>query len=355
MIFETDKDFYKAVKRDYDRKTNHMDCFAYKYFKKRKDRMADKYIQNNSWVNKYIKKIDFSKLTGWSDYTKKFPRTDHPHRPDQYDLICAAYKLFNKGMIDIDKAKSVFIFIAEKKDDTIRMCRTVRNGSADDVLKEYENLSDNLLRKNVIKEYLRRRFAETSLDDINMLYEYFLYKGISSDQALSKDHTEKCRELFELLLASGSDKVFVPLYIDPSSGAGVYIIGNRYIRKRKKQLPELKNCSVYTAAFAAVERDVFSESSILLSYDLKRFENVQDAFDDFNDKNEHYESYQFINPETDDLYVTIKERFGETDFLRFFNPPEAGRSPGKESIIRTEKMLEQQEIKEKYEESWGQK
>lgn len=126
-------------------------------------------------------------------------------------------------------------------------------------------------------------------DEFEMLYEYSLYSGNSENSEavtdpaqINGEYTEKCTRLYDSLLREKCADAFVPLYIDPNTGAGVYIIGkNRFSEDEKAPDEVCFVCVILFAMVDAVSRlDDCSDYDISLSMTVKkRFRSVGKAFD----------------------------------------------------------------------------
>ena len=126
-------------------------------------------------------------------------------------------------------------------------------------------------------------------DEFEMLYEYSLYSGksegsetVTDSAQINGEYTEKCTRLYDSLLREKCTDAFVPLYIEPNTGAGVYIIGkNRFSEEEKASEDACFVCVIFFAMVDAVSRlDACSDYDISLSMTVKkRFRSVGKAFD----------------------------------------------------------------------------
>lgn len=148
-------------------------------------------------------------------------------------------------------------------------------------------------------------------DEFEMLYEYSLYSGKSeqsetagSTAQINSEYIEKCTRLYDSLLCKKCSDAFVPLYIDPNTGAGVYIIGSKRFAEDKRTSSDA--CFVCVIFFGMV--DAISKTKDHSDYDIslsmtvkKQFRSVGKAFDYFSASvtgQNVYENYPNENNET---------------------------------------------------------
>lgn len=86
-------------------------------------------------------------------------------------------------------------------------------------------------------------------------------EGVNFERKLDDpEYREACERLFEQLKKEGQDKVFIPLEIDPASGAGVYIIGRKnYPVEFKKRRKMEEACCCRCLVFESVSMDKDAE------------------------------------------------------------------------------------------------
>lgn len=147
-------------------------------------------------------------------------------------------------------------------------------------------------------------------DEFEMLYDFNLFSGKSGQSEatggtaqLTGEFIEKCTRFYDSLLRENCSDAFVPLYIDPNTGAGVYIIGsNRFSEDKKASSDACYVCVIFFAMVDAVSKgDDCSDYDISMSMTVKkRFRSVGKAFDFFNARvleKDVYENYPDENNE----------------------------------------------------------
>lgn len=397
--FKTTTEFYEALKKDFDshkameeteaaekfsEKTYDAEflkqSFVYTYFAKWKAKKADKCVGNKEWVDRYIINVDFNdKNAKKSIYS------------DKYVLLFAAHKLYTNGTIDIDKYRSVFEKIAEKEGGTKKLIKqfnevinkVINEGINKDkeskINEAYEKLAYKLL-SGVIGDKFTQKLGSSEkkggedepeedpdrLDEFNMLYEYCMRKGEDGagvDNALSEENIKQYQELYEFLLSIEKDNVFVPLYVDPSCGAAVYILGSGHLnlsKREKAELPNLKNCGVYTSCFDSIvgyddyydiKCGTVKGVNMMFKYELKSFDSVMAAFADLKDHlvTDDVEEGGYLGYQNNNYtcYDSVKERFGDCSLLRCFDSPKETETVKDKYITAAEKAKEQED-KKKY-------
>lgn len=367
MIKDRD-DFYDALWNNYISlpEKERENSFVYRYLKKKKDSRAevigrstidlydyasqkkkDKYILLKS---AYLALVRHNNITEqeYSDILKsligtKDKATGELKAPAKYEKLC--------GKEAIEKAEEMFErrFLMGCVSDFFYNLgyRTNRNSEHGQSVK---------LPNKHLKE-------DGYNDEFEMLYEYSLYSGKSEQSETATDtaqingeYMEKCTRLYDSLLRENCSDAFVPLYIDPNTGAGVYIIGsNRFSEDEKTSSDACFVCVILFAMVDAVSKpDAYSNYDISLSMTVKkRFRSVGKAFDFFNARvsgQDVYENYPDENnemlPEDIDecfnLYFISKE---ENEDMYRRNIGRIFREKEAEAIREVEKL---EELKRKY-------
>lgn len=317
--FRNKKEFYDMLWADYQEyrrkvndkeysKANMQKCFIYGYTLEKKTRKAKALAEDADGFETYLK--DFS---GENDGQKK-------KRCDKFILLCAA-----KQVCGADTARfgGIFSKVAERENGGERYTELFKT----DPDRAYEELSYKLLCGNIQDMFLKKGYKQPRYnadgellesakptvsakdggdgyaDEIELMYGYFVHAGgdsiaAGSQAEISDEYIGKCEKLYERLLKTDSGMEFIPLYIDPSSGAGVYIIGDGIPKTGSKKY------HVYILSFnwfGGYESDEDAEGiyeTLDSQYDMKSFESVREAFKSFSEKvggDEYYFTYTGYN------------------------------------------------------------
>lgn len=344
----------RANKKVYD-KESMQECFIYSYYKNKKTRKANELAESADKFREYSK------------YTR-----------DKFVLLCAAHRLWkNDASACFEIFEEVFSKAAERENGG----KHFRELFKTDPDQAYEELSYKLLCGVVQDMFDKRGYRQPkydedgrelgqsprrvspeprkdvyNTDEIELLYKFCEYTEnggmyIDKPSALTEEHRKACDKLYSFLRSADSGGVFIPLYIDPTSGAGVYIIGDRNFHKANS-----KECHVYIMSFIGCdpENEYFEELDGTVgdfSYEIKRYESVRDAFDKLeeglNNAEEPYcESYTRYNSKhcsailADDI---LKDELGER-FIKFMTDRDSKmkRLGEEQEQLRKNAILEQE-------------
>lgn len=330
-------------------------CFYYRYLKKRKSEQAAAIVNSK----------DSEELL--ADYAART-------KPNKFVLLRAAYLSFKNGRITADAYKKHFARVSDGKKKTAELMAADIT-TADDA-KEFNDALEKQLLKNLVSDFfdnagfkkgadnveqyfdknkkiasntrIRSKYSKHSksldkyTDDIDMLYCYLQYKNAELSDApaaysagLSETFKNDCAELFRSLCKSSESDVFMPLYFDPVSGAGVFIIGKeRFYKSLKEELTE--NCAACIVHFSHVSVDIepsVNETLMDLCMYVDICENVSAAFEEFEDG---VASEAYLTDLSDENVIG-KDIFNDKRFSVQF---------GKKMSLR-ETMIAEQSIKEK--------
>ena len=179
-----------------------------------------------------------------------------------------------------------------------------------------------------------------------MLYSYLQYKSAElSDEPVSRSaeingaFKNECAELFRSLSRDPECNVFVPLYFDPVSGAGIFIIGKeRFDDELRGEVTE--NCAACIVHFSDISVDVeMSYGNTVMSLDMyvDICRDVSSAFDEFESGVET-QSYLV---DYSDVNEVGKDTYTDGRFYGRFRPLMSLRGE-----MAAEKLREKQDIEE---------
>lgn len=323
--FRNKKDFYDTLWADYQEyktkvtqkeysKERMRECFIYKYYLDNKTQKAKALAENADSFEKYLK--DY---LGENDEHKK-------KRCDKFILLCAAKQICGE---DKERFGEIFSKVTESENGGKHYTELFKT----DPDQAYEELTYKFLCGTVQDMFLKKGYKQPKYDgegneigssteppqeispknskdgytdEIEMMYKFFANAGIDSVSAdsraeISDEYIGKCEKLYNRLLEDKIDStnVFIPLYIDPSSGAGVYIIGDDRPKTGSKK------CYVYILSFCDCDEylsgeDAYGEKyeTLYSQYEMKIFENVREAFNAFSENvngEAYYSNYTDYN------------------------------------------------------------
>lgn len=306
-------EFYDALWNDYINRSerDRINSFIYCYFKKNKDIRAETIGRSRESVNDYSQKkrrdkyillksaylavVRYNVMTmqDYSDILKSLMGTKLPAK---YESLSERTKL--------DRAEEMFE-------------RRFLMGCVNDY---FYNLGYRSGRKDEYGQSVRcpnRQLKEDGYnDELEMLYEFIKFSGrtehihtqIHTGNA-DEEYIAKCTKLYDILIREKRKDAFVPLYVDRSTGAGIYIIGsNRFDKEtfcflQKKDTEICYVCIIYFYEAEAISRILnLPEDEISISmWVKKRYLSVRKAFDEFAklvSEKELYENYPFENDGT---------------------------------------------------------
>lgn len=158
-------------------------------------------------------------------------------------------------------------------------------------------------------------------DEFLMLHEFnkFTDRNGQNEQAgnpvhsgeITDEYIGKCTELYYSLLRDKQTNVFVPLHIDSSTGAGIYIIGSeRFPMDKDKELCHICIvCFDWVDVFQSESEKVADEIELHTSV-IKSYDSVPRAFKDFTKLQSNQEFFSRYPLENDDMCPDgIDDRF----------------------------------------------
>lgn len=306
-------DFYDALWSDHANRSDKdkINSFVYLYFKKNKDIRAEIIGRSRETVDEYsrqkrrdkyillksaylaVVRYNVMTIQGYSAILKTLLGVKLPAK---YESLCTREEL--------DKAEEMFE-------------RRFLMGCVNDY---FYNLGYRSGRKDEYGQSVRcqnRQLKEDGYnDELEMLYEFKKFIG-KTEHINTQIHTEntdeeyiaKCTELYDTLIREKREDAFVPLYVDRSTGAGIYIIGsNRFGEDtfcflQRKDTDICYVCIIYFYQAEAISRIInLPEDEMSISMWVKdRYLSVSKAFDEFAklvSEKELYENYPFENDGT---------------------------------------------------------
>ncbi len=352
--FKNKTDLLKTLLSDYYKNSGSVEnSFIYRYLKNRKDKAALRISDDKAELYAYREK---------------------PRR-EKYILLRAAYLARKNGVIEEREYADIFAEVAKKErgagkftnmfiedpDDAQRKIEAVLiRGSVEDYF------SNQGFRVQIVKnEYApgeqspKESFLSMSadksrkkhggyIDDIEIAYEFehltagaggaSEYPQQASDAfggGVTEEHILKCGAIFNAAKASRSGDVVIPLYFEPTTGAGIYIIGNKYLKNQNDDC-----CAVFALWFSSLDQpetdgffDEFNEMPMEVMW--KAYDSVFEAFEKFPDGIDDYcINYSDLNSK-----VPLNEKY--SSFARLLvSEPERRMSARDEKIIEAEKIKE---------------
>lgn len=182
-------------------------------------------------------------------------------------------------------------------------------------------------------------------DEFRMLTAYYLENGTDGENevvrtlaSVDDEYIKKCDSLYNNMLEIGNGKAFVPLYIHPDSGAGVYIIGSENLEECSVKTD--KPCYICIINFEMLESVYSFRSDVLANVcmKIKTYPSMSKAFEDFVAISSGYEYFKNYPDENSD--------FNECKFDEHFTPLFV---TAEESQNRYKKIEEDYDGKEKEE------
>lgn len=288
-------------------------CFVYKYFKKKKDARAEVIGRSRDAVMEYAKQ----------------------KKHDKYILLKSAYLAMVENQV---LTRDEYVAIFEKLIGKNKIPNKYRNLHDATVIAEVQQTYERRFLIGCVCDffynigYRTNKYVEHSQsvklpskhlkedgynDEFEMLHDYMKYsnsdftKPVETDLALSinEEYIEKCIQLYNTVLKEKRTTIFVPLYIDPNTGAGVYIIGRDKCNKgafgnNGKNFKE--PCLVCIAGFYSVENVMNNESDSNVEVEIimlvnQVFNSVSKAFDSFKSSlstNDFYKEYPLENDDS---------------------------------------------------------
>lgn len=326
-------------------------CFIYKFQKDKKLLAAQRLAEDPKAFEDYRQRV----------------------RRDKYVLLCAAYSLWEKGTLSTDEFGEIFNTTAERENGGSRYIGLFKT----DPVLAYEEFSHHLLCGSIQDMFSKRGYKQPKYDadggliysepssdgkdgysdEIEMLYSYYEYigrgdmnvSGCASRNSGLSDQARQGAKLYGYLKTVKAGEVFIPLHIDPYSGAGVYIIGDHHT-----DAPDSEDCHVYMIHFEQEEDydDIVSGDSIFyMTYIGKRFETAEDAFGEFERLSDGVSEdlyYGYTNYNSGLSVVSVRESVGE-EFFRYIESGASLDLRQRQDTLRKKLGLEQERLeKTKY-------
>lgn len=329
------------------------ESFIYRYYKDKKTELAKELAKDPA---------------EFEAFRNSFNRSDN-----KFVLLCAARLLLENNKLSAEEYKKIFEFAKS----SIYLSRKFSADPCSE--KAYEQLSYKLICKYVDKifyddGYRQNKTAQPKndsksdrIDDIEMLYRYFLYtksEGVYAEQSAEADaeYRALCAELYGAVSALDGDTgdLYIPLFIDPTAGAGVYIIGDRNLGRIFSD-----GCGVYVKRFAVFDPDgdVYEdidedgETEVKLTFRLKKYKSVEEAFKAFDAEvsDDRKNGFMACN---EALPLELFERDGMEVFLKYigsafdieFQSREAQKQKQIDAVLKAEAEQKAKETAEAKEE-----
>lgn len=341
--FKNKTELLKTLFNDYSEHSGSVeDCFVYRYLKSRKDMTA--------------LEISVSK-------NELYAYKDKP-RHEKYILLHAAYLAWKNGVIDRREYSDFFSELAQKERGG-RIFSDMLDNDPDRAQHEFEV---RLIKGSVEDYFSNQGFracsvslgydsSETAeslltldpgksrkkhggyIDDIEMAYKFERLNksepGASPqtdvmERGFSEEYILKCNAVFNAAKASGSGEVVIPLYFEPSTGAGIYIIGSSYIKNDSSGC-----CAVYALWFSFLDAADEFDNELPMYVMCKAYSSVFEAFESFPDGMDDY----YINYADCNGSVPPNSEYDIFDRL-IGSDREYGRLSRDQRIINAEKSIE---------------
>lgn len=333
--FSSSYEFYDQLARDYKEKLGR-DQDA-KQAKRRdnddnKSDDADKLVRQSFLYQYFRQKKNLEALRVCYDKALLFSTKD------KYTLVKGAHHAYRKHIITEAEYREKFL-LANKSTKSGQKKRAELFETEHD--KAQEQLEDRLLRdcaERFIDNTLHtQRFDKYSdsksnkanparkekySDVIEMLYNFCIYKNSESESPastvqsdLNEKYIEICADLHELIRREDKWRcVFVPLYIDKDSGAGVYLIGKSHFETFAEDFTE-EYVAVCVLSFSDIVNVNTKETNISVSMKYKIHDSVVKAFAEFkNDliSKTYFDEYALNN---DDEFPSGADEYFRSRFI----------------------------------------
>ena len=349
------EEFVKALWEDYRNlpEDKREDSFIYTYFQRKKDQRAQVLARSRQELEAYIAQ----------------------KKRDKYIMLRSAYLAYKDEVISAEACLDIFqeltgtTAISKKyeklslKEQIEVICKKMERkflmGCVSDF---FQNAGYRVNKHQDVEEHIKlpdkhRKEKDGYTDDLAMLFAFYQYQGMQEVQKgdvgayinrLDAEHIEKCKQLHHILQKDDRCEIFVPLYVDMETGAGVYIIGkNKYQQYTKRNRPHkksesLNSCYACVIYFSAIFEEISEYEELNLTMMVESFDTVEEAFDRFQaglSTQEFYENYPMENE--DILPVGADRRFE-----LYFVEKRISVAKQKEELIR-QRIKEEQAQKER--------
>lgn len=252
----------------------------------------------NCFYYRYLQKQKAEQAAYIGDSRERLDAYAARSRPNRFTLLRAAFLALKNGRITADEYKAYFVRVSDGKKRTAELMRS-ELATAEDIKPLNDALEKQILKnlvsdffdnagfkkgsdkieqyfdrdkKPVLNTRVRNKYSKHSksldkyTDDIDMLYCYLQYKNaelsdtVSRSAELTEEFREECAELYRSLCQDPECRVFMPLYFDPVSGAGVFVIGKeRFDKSLDKQVTD--NCAACIVHFSQISVGIEPDAS----------------------------------------------------------------------------------------------
>lgn len=327
----------------------------------------------------YTKKKKSEQAAAIAETKQQLEEYANRAKPNKFVLLHAAYLAFKFGKLSAEEYEKYFLDLSDSKARSAKFLEAdIKNASDaapyNDALEEYllknivrdffdnagfRKLNDSIERhydsdaqntdnSNAKSKYRRHsKSVEKNTDNIDMLYEYlYNYKNAQlSDEAptttaadMSEEFKYECSELYKALMTDPDSSVFMPLYFDSKSGAGIFIIGREQFDESLYE-KVTENCAVCILHFMDVSLNAQPGDGFIamdLSMWVEICDDVMSAFEAF-ERGVRSDAY-FI--EYSEMNMVDEDAFSDKETAKRFEP----RMSLRRSKIAEQKAKEQQEL-----------
>lgn len=271
---------------------------------------AEKGKKEEAFVYKYMKRSKMKAAEKASESAEEIRRLKEAKKKDQFILVRSAEFALSKGVISFGACKDILLSTMGAREKKL-----YKNLEEPEILKEaVEHISERVLG-DMVRDffrdlgYLSGDSAEKdpftvksrkNYEILEMMLEFYgceegeikrnYYDNIySSDILRNEEYIVKCQKLYERLDVEKKRSIFLPLFIDSETGAGVYIIGADFYENRVGG----RNCLIVSLSFLniltvsedeflldeAEEDDIASVCAANIDMkELGRYQTVEKAF-----------------------------------------------------------------------------
>lgn len=302
--FKNKEEFYESIWTDYlehrdkvVRGENNKDmmkmCFIYRYIlKKRKARSSSLAADREAfdkYLDDYLYNMEMRRKRHEEEAPKKKYKLKTIQRFDKFTLLCAAEQVCGDDkerfgeilkavtMSKHKNAKPIAPDAAYEEYTYTFICSAIQEFFRK---KGYDQSNDNKPGETTENVEKKQKTDDNYIDEIEMMYKYLRYLNaeeelsVTGGAQITDEYIQSCEELYQRLAENDSkpNEMFLPLYIDPTSGAGVYIIRTTDLETKKKI------SGVFVLTFWECACDEGLEE---LHYEMKEFKSVAEAFYEF--------------------------------------------------------------------------
>lgn len=276
-------DLYERLWNDYSQLPSDQkhDSFLYQYLKAKKDAQAERVAESAETLDEYSAR----------------------KKRDKYVLLRSAYLAYKNGLVTEEEYISRFKELAGAKgsqkyepftpDLMSKAQHTYENefiiGCISDFFynmgyrtRKSKEDTDDIGFTKIAERYIKEK--DGYIDDLDLWARYYIFSLKNETDppafttALTDEYISKCNDLITVLDREERSNVFVPLYYDAVSGAGVIVIGNDLLPKNKQTDRSCRICIMYFSELLD-EMSEHSELSITMISEL--YDDVGEAFEEF--------------------------------------------------------------------------